>query len=187
MEPTAILFDASPSGTSGGPEPCSRRSPGTIAWIKAEARPGDVFYDIGANIGLYSLLAGRREADRIKAVVLLDKGWTAAEVAEALLLDEDTVRNYLLKEDFQFFWGYRSPHRAGRFLDAWCTRTMRSRIEPMKRVARIWKLLYIIHLAPYPNRNSSTDPAEEAFGSYTPSCCSAANTASANREAMSSI
>jgi transposase len=36
----------------------------------------------------------RREADRIKAVVLLGKGWTAAEVAEALLLDEDTVRNY---------------------------------------------------------------------------------------------
>lgn len=39
----------------------------------------------------------RREADRIKAVVLLGKGWTPAEVAEALLLDEDTVRNYLAR------------------------------------------------------------------------------------------
>jgi transposase len=48
-----------------------------------------------------------------------------------------TVRSYLLKEDFQFFWGYRSPYWAGRFLDRWCTRTMRSKIGPMKRVARM--------------------------------------------------
>lgn len=39
----------------------------------------------------------RREAHRIKAVVLFGKGWTAAEVAEALLLDEDTVRSYLAR------------------------------------------------------------------------------------------
>jgi transposase len=39
----------------------------------------------------------RRGADRIKAVVLLGKGWTAAEVAEALLVDEDTVRNYWVR------------------------------------------------------------------------------------------
>lgn len=47
------------------------------------------------------------------------------------------VRSYLLKEDFQFFWSYRSPHWAGQFMDAWCRRTMRSRIEPMKKVARM--------------------------------------------------
>ena len=47
------------------------------------------------------------------------------------------MRSYLLKEDFQFFWGYRSPYWAGRFLDRWCTRTMRSKIGPMKRVARM--------------------------------------------------
>jgi len=47
------------------------------------------------------------------------------------------VRSYLLKEDFQFFWDYISPHWAGIFLDRWCTRTMRSRIEPMKKVARM--------------------------------------------------
>ena len=45
------------------------------------------------------------------------------------------VRAYLLKEDFQFFWEYTSPHWAGQFLDRWCTRTMRSRLEPMKKVA----------------------------------------------------
>jgi transposase len=48
-----------------------------------------------------------------------------------------SVRSYLLKEDFQFFWGYRSPYWAGCFLDRWCMRTMPSKIGPMKRVARM--------------------------------------------------
>jgi len=47
-----------------------------------------------------------------------------------------TVRAYLLKEDFQQFWEYNSPHWAGMFLDFWCFQTMRSRIEPMKKIAR---------------------------------------------------
>ena len=46
-----------------------------------------------------------------------------------------TVRSYLLKNDFQFFWEYRSAYWAGCFLDRWCRRAMRSRIEPMKKVA----------------------------------------------------
>lgn len=37
----------------------------------------------------------KRLADRIKAIVLLGTGWTVAATAEALLLDEDTVHNYL--------------------------------------------------------------------------------------------
>jgi len=48
-----------------------------------------------------------------------------------------TMRSYLLKEGFQFFWEYRSAYWAGRFLDRWCTRAMRSQIEPMKKVARM--------------------------------------------------
>jgi transposase len=47
-----------------------------------------------------------------------------------------TVRAYLLKEDFQQFWKYNSPRWAGMFLDFWCSQTMRSRIEPMKKIAR---------------------------------------------------
>jgi transposase len=47
-----------------------------------------------------------------------------------------TVRAYLLKEDFQHFWTYTSPTWAGIFLDFWCSQTMRSRIEPMKKIAR---------------------------------------------------
>jgi transposase len=48
-----------------------------------------------------------------------------------------SVRAYLLKEDLQGFWSYVSPHWAGVFLDRWCTRVMRSRIAPMKQVARM--------------------------------------------------
>ena len=61
------------------------------------------------------------------------------DVSLAALLQYNlkTVRSYLLKEDFEFFWGYRSAYWAGKFLDNWCTRAMRSRIEPMKKVARM--------------------------------------------------
>jgi hypothetical protein len=47
-----------------------------------------------------------------------------------------TVRAYLLKEAFQQLWEYSSPSWAGKFLDEWCRQTMRSRIEPIKKIAR---------------------------------------------------
>ena len=47
-----------------------------------------------------------------------------------------TVRAHLLKEAFQQLWDYNSPAWAGKFLDEWCRQTMRSRIEPMKKIAR---------------------------------------------------
>ncbi len=37
----------------------------------------------------------KRDADCIKAIILLGTGWTAIKVAEALLLDDETVRNYI--------------------------------------------------------------------------------------------
>ncbi len=46
------------------------------------------------------------------------------------------VRAYLLKEDYQFFWDYKSAYWARVFLTHWCKRVMRSRLEPMKKVAR---------------------------------------------------
>ncbi|VAW71805.1 hypothetical protein MNBD_GAMMA12-2133, partial [hydrothermal vent metagenome] len=36
----------------------------------------------------------KRDADRIKAIVLLATGWTAMQVAEVLFMDDDTVRHY---------------------------------------------------------------------------------------------
>ena len=57
-------------------------------------------------------------------------------MAELLKCDLQSVRSHLLREDFQRFWEYQSPGWARRFLWEWCTRTMRSRVEPMKKVAR---------------------------------------------------
>ena len=47
-----------------------------------------------------------------------------------------TVRAYLLKEAFQQLWDYNSATWAGKFLDEWCRQVMRSRIVPMKKIAR---------------------------------------------------
>jgi transposase len=47
-----------------------------------------------------------------------------------------SVRAWLLREDFQRFWEYQSATWAGKFLDDWIRRTLRSRLEPMKREAR---------------------------------------------------
>jgi transposase len=58
-------------------------------------------------------------------------------LAQLLQYNLKAVRSYLLKEEFQFFWEYCSVHWAGRFMDRWCTRVMRSRIEPMQKVARM--------------------------------------------------
>jgi transposase len=41
----------------------------------------------------------RRVADRIKAIVLADKGWTETTIAEALLLSEYTIRDHI--RDYQ--------------------------------------------------------------------------------------
>jgi transposase len=59
-----------------------------------------------------------------------------AKLADLLQYNLKTVRSYLLKEEFQLLWEYVSPSAAGKFLDRWCTATLRSRIEPMKKVAR---------------------------------------------------
>ena len=56
------------------------------------------------------------------------------KLAELLKYNLKSVRSYLLREDFQRFWEYTSPGWAGRFLDQWCTRTLRSRIEPMRQI-----------------------------------------------------
>ena len=58
-----------------------------------------------------------------------------AKLQELVGINLKTVRAYLLKEDFQRFWDYKSPAWAGKFLDDWCKRTMRSRIDPMKKIA----------------------------------------------------
>lgn len=59
------------------------------------------------------------------------------KLKELVAVNLKTVRAYLLKEDFQQFWSYKRAGWAARFLDQWCKRTMRSRIDPMKKIAKM--------------------------------------------------
>ena len=59
------------------------------------------------------------------------------KLKDLLACNLKTIRAYLLKEEFQFFWEYRSPAWAEKFMHQWCTKAMRSRLEPMKRIARM--------------------------------------------------
>jgi len=60
----------------------------------------------------------------------------AVKLSELLQYNLQSVRSHLMREDFQRFWEYFYPACAAKFLDEWCTRTMRSKIEPMKKVAK---------------------------------------------------
>jgi transposase len=63
-------------------------------------------------------------------------GKQTVKLSELLKYNLRTVRAYLLREDFQRPWQYRSAAWAGKSLDEWTGRVMRSRLEPMKQVAR---------------------------------------------------
>ena len=58
------------------------------------------------------------------------------KLKDLLACNLKTIRAYLLKEDFQSFWDYTSATWAGKFLDQWCNQVMRSKLEPMKKVAK---------------------------------------------------
>ena len=60
----------------------------------------------------------------------------AVKLSELLRYNLQSVRSRLMREDFQQFWEYFYPACAAKFLDEWCTRTMRSKIEPMKKIAK---------------------------------------------------
>jgi transposase len=60
-----------------------------------------------------------------------------SKLAELLRCNLRTVRAYLLKEDLGFFWTCQGVLWARRFLKGWYHRVLRSRIEPLKKVARM--------------------------------------------------
>ena len=88
--------------------------------------------------------AGQPSAERLKHLrwPLLRKGsrvrGRVRQKLLALLASKmSTARAWQLKETFSHFWTYRSLVWAEAFLDYWCERAGRSRLEPMKRVARM--------------------------------------------------
>jgi len=60
----------------------------------------------------------------------------ATRLAELLQYNLKSVRAHLLREEFQRFWDYATPAWAEKFLESWCTKALRSRLAPMKKVAK---------------------------------------------------
>ena len=88
--------------------------------------------------------AGRASAERLKNMrwKLLRRGsrvrGRARRQLRGLLNTKlVTARAWALKDLFEHFWTYKSLRCAGDFLDYWIWRALRSRIEPMKKVARM--------------------------------------------------
>ena len=86
----------------------------------------------------------RQEAQKLKHMrwTLLRKAsrvrGKARQKLQALVASKlATARAWELKEAFAHFWKYKSVLWAGSFLDVWCERAMRSRLEPMRKMARM--------------------------------------------------
>ena len=65
--------------------------------------------------------------------------WTRREKQKAANLQKANLRSFrafLLVESFGHFWKYKSPAWAGKFLDQWCRKVVRSKLEPLKKKAR---------------------------------------------------
>ena len=84
------------------------------------------------------------KAERLKHMrwTLLRRGsrvrGRARQKLQALLASKlATARAWELKECFYQLWKYKSLLWARTFLDYWCSRAMRSRLEPMQKVARM--------------------------------------------------
>jgi transposase len=87
--------------------------------------------------------AGRAEAERLKNMrwKLLRRtsrvrGKAKRDLGRLLSTKLVTARAWALKDLFEHFWTYKSVRHAGQFLDYWTWRALRSRIQPMRKVAR---------------------------------------------------
>jgi transposase len=88
--------------------------------------------------------AGQPQAERLKNMRwnLLRRfsrvrGRARSQMGRLLRTKLETARAWALKDLFEHFWTYKSWRHAGDFLDYWTWRALRSRIEPMKKVARM--------------------------------------------------
>lgn len=61
----------------------------------------------------------------------------SCRLQDLLQMNLKTIKAYLLKEQFNLLWEYSSPYWAGRFLKSWTFRAMRSKIDPIKKVAKM--------------------------------------------------
>jgi transposase len=59
------------------------------------------------------------------------------KLKELLDMNLNTMKAYILKEQFHQFWEYKSPIWAGKFLDQYCEMIQESQLEPMIKVGKM--------------------------------------------------
>ena len=59
------------------------------------------------------------------------------KLSELLKQNLRSVKAYLMREDFNRFWTYRSATWASKFLREWCTRANQTNIEPMQALSKM--------------------------------------------------
>ena len=93
-------------------------------------------------------------------------------IDEAQRVAMKTARAWGIKELFREFWHYTSPYWARKFFDRWYAWASRSRLEPIKKVARMLKKHLDGLLAYF--RHPITNAKSEAFNSRVQAIKSAA-------------
>jgi FkbM family methyltransferase len=63
------------------------KEPETVGWIHEHVRPGDVLYDVGANVGAYSLVAARHTAGAAKIYAFEPSATTFAQLCRNIALN----------------------------------------------------------------------------------------------------
>lgn len=64
------------------------KEPFTVEWIERAIRPGDVLYDIGANVGAYSLVAAKQAAGDLRVIAFEPSYSTYATLCENVVLND---------------------------------------------------------------------------------------------------
>ncbi|MGI8440591.1 MAG: FkbM family methyltransferase [Thermoleophilaceae bacterium] len=66
------------------------KEPWTVQWIETWLRPGETLYDVGANVGAYSLVAARQHGGSIRVVAFEPGFATFASLCENVILNDLT-------------------------------------------------------------------------------------------------
>jgi FkbM family methyltransferase len=64
------------------------KEPDTLEWIEDFIRPGDVFYDVGANIGQYALYAAKRLQKRCRVLAFEPEALNYAKLNKNIVLND---------------------------------------------------------------------------------------------------
>jgi FkbM family methyltransferase len=64
-----------------------KKEPETVAWIEQAFRAGDVFYDVGANVGTYALVAAAYWGEAVRVVAIEPSAFNVARLMRNLSLN----------------------------------------------------------------------------------------------------